>query len=326
MFLPVVFKTPETGWAGGASGAYYFKTDSVARVSFIQALGFFTQRGQNVQAIDATVYFPREKNIFYFHSSHIFFPDRFWGVGQKSLDEWKETYQFEQIRISPHLKHRFGKHFFAGLLSEFRYVYHTHYKTEGIFDSTALNGKMNYKTLGAGISLGFDNRNSTYWPTRGCLAQVLYSGFYKGLGSDYEFSKIIVDARFFRKTFFNQVLALQLYSYATFGQTPYRDLAALGGENNLRGMYTGRFRDKSLYSVIAEYRIPFQRKFAAVMFGGLGDVFDSPEKINTETIKYNFGAGFRAELLPGERLNLRIDYGYINRNNHGLYLTIGECF
>ena len=88
--IPVLFRTPETGWAFGASSSASFKTthrnDSLTRTSIIQVLGIFSQREQNVQGLDATIYFPKEKHILYFQASHSYFPDKFWGIGDKTIN------------------------------------------------------------------------------------------------------------------------------------------------------------------------------------------------------------------------------------------------
>ena len=78
--IPILFKTPETGWAYGLSASANFKTshknDTLTRTSVITALGIFSERQQNIQGLDATIYFPKEKYILYFNSSHSYFPDK----------------------------------------------------------------------------------------------------------------------------------------------------------------------------------------------------------------------------------------------------------
>ena len=99
--IPALFKTPETGWAFGASSSASFKTtfknDSLTRISVIQALFIFSQKEQNIQAIDASIYFPKEKYIFYLQSSHSYFPDKFWGIGENTKNSNEEKYAFENF-------------------------------------------------------------------------------------------------------------------------------------------------------------------------------------------------------------------------------------
>lgn len=328
LVLPVIFKSPETGFATGISGAWNFRMskDSLTRPSILQMVTLFTQRGQNVEAIDGTMYFPREKTILYLQSSHAYYPDKFWGLGPYTRDEWKEKYLFEQFYFFPHVKHKWGKHFFTGGLYEFQHVYNIGYTRGGAFDTCAFNGKSNYYVSGLGGSLSYDTRNAAYWPTKGMFTQLQYTGFNKFLLSDFNVDKIIFDTRFFKAVNTNQVIAIQVYSYLTFGSNPLRELAALGGTNNLRGIYNGRYRDKNFYSLIGEYRVPVYKRISCVVFGGLGSVFNNQRDIAVSAIKYSYGGGVRIALLKKEKLNFRIDYGYSDKRNNGLYFTVGECF
>lgn len=328
--IPILFRTPETGWAYGLSASASFRTshrhDTLTRMSVIQVLGIFSQREQNIQGVDATIYFPKEKYILYFNSGHSYFPDQFWGIGQYSRNEDMEKYTFEQFNISPHLKRKFFKHTFFGVMADYQNVIRVRYREDGKFDSIPFPGKSPYQLTGLGLTASYDTRNSTFWPTRGVFLQTQFIGFAKGLGSDYSYQKWMVEARLFKRVFKKHVLACQLYNYSTFGDTPFRSMASLGGSGNLRGFYQGRFRDKSMYSVIAEYRAEIIWRLSACVFGGIGDVYDKPKNINAGTMRYSFGGGIRLAILEKEKLNLRIDYGYYDKYNQGFYFTVGECF
>jgi hypothetical protein len=81
-----------------------------------------------------------------------------------------------------------------------------------------------------------------------------------------------------------------------------------------------------MYSAIAEYRAHIFWKISACVFGGVGDVYNQPKNISIGSLKGSFGAGLRLTILEKENLNLRVDYGYSDNYNRGLYFTIGECF
>lgn len=328
--IPVLFRTPETGWAYGLSTSANFKTthrnDSLTRISVITAIGIFSQRQQNIQGIDATIYFPKEKYIFYFQSSHSYFPDKFWGIGQTTKDADEEKYVFEQFNISPHIKRKVSKKLFLGLMADYQNVFKVNYIDDGLFDSTSFFGKTNYNVTGIGVSASYDTRNSTFWPTKGLFFQTHFTTYNKELASTYSFNKWMTELRVFIPLFKGHILAGQLYNYTTFGETPFRSMAALGGQGNLRGFYQGRFRDKSMYSAILEYRAHLVWHLSACAFWGVGDVYDEFRSINTGTLKYSFGGGLRLSLLEKEKLHLRLDYGYSDAYNNGFYFTIGECF
>lgn len=328
--IPVLFRTPETGWAYGLSASANFKTsykhDSLTRTSVVTLLGIFSERQQNIQGLDATIYFPKETYILYFNAAHSYFPDNFWGIGQYSKNTDVERYVYENLVISPHLKRKFFKHTFFGVLADYQSIFKVQYISGGLMDSTSFIGKNDYAILGLGATASYDTRNSTFWPTKGVFLQTQFTTYNKELASTYSFNKWTAEVRLFKKVFKNHVIAAQLYNYSTFGDTPYRSMASLGGAGNLRGFYQGRFKDNSMYSAIIEYRAPIFWRISACVFGGVGDVYNKPKDINTGTLKGSFGGGLRLSILEKEKLNLRVDYGYSDKYNQGFYFTIGECF
>jgi hypothetical protein len=328
--IPVLFKTPETGWAAGLSASANFKTthrnDSLTRISVITILGIFSQREQNIQALDATIYFPKEKFILYAQVSHSYFPDNFWGIGQYTKNTDIERYAFEQLVITPHIKRKFFKHTFFGILADYQNIFKVSYIQGGLMDSYSFFGKTKYNIFGLGLTASYDTRNSTFYPTKGVFLQTQFTSYNKEIASSYSFNKWVAEARIFKKVFKNHVIAAQLYNYSTFGETPFRSMASLGGAGNLRGFYQGRFRDNSMYSAIAEYRFPIFWKISGCVFGGVGDVYNKPKDINVASLKGSFGGGLRLTILEKEKLNLRIDYGYSDNYNKAFYFTIGECF
>ncbi len=329
--LPLIFRSPETWWAVGLSGSVSFKTsfknDTLTRTSNIQLLCLFTERKQNIQAIDATIYFPKEKYVLYFQSSHTFFPDKYWGLGPNTKEDY-ENYRFEQFYFTIHFKRQIAKNTFLGVLYEFQNLYNMNYIPNGRFDSTITFGKNGSFVSGFGGSIGYDSRNSGFWPTKGIFVQTLITYFNTYFGSQFNDLKTVIDLRYFKRIFKRHVLATQFYSYSNSGQAPLRELAMLGGSGNLRGFYQGRYRDNSMIAAIVEYRVPIYKRFAVCVFYGAGNVYNELEDLkNTAVnIKYSYGGGLRFAVLKNEKLNLRLDYGYYNKFNRGFYFTIGECF
>lgn len=328
--IPIVFSTPEMGFGYGLSGSVSFNTsyknDPETRNSIIQAMGIFTTRHQNVQFIDASLFFPKEKYILYLQCSHSYFPDRFWGIGPNTRNEDEEKYAFKQYNFFPHFKKKIFKRTFAGLIYEYQRVYKTHYLEHGVFDTSHFYGKNPYQVSGAGFSLSYDSRNSAAWPTKGIYMQSSYERYDRLLGSDYELGKWITDIRYYYNLVAEHIIAFQGYFYFTHGQTPLRELANFGGATNMRGFYQGRFRDKSMYSLIGEYRAPIYGRLSVVGFAGMGSVYSNDYRIALDKLKFSFGAGLRFAMLKKERLNLRLDFGYADNKNYGFYFTAGECF
>jgi outer membrane protein assembly factor BamA len=330
LIIPVIMRTPETGWGYGGSANVSFRTthrkDTLTRVSTIDALAIFTERGQNIQGIEGTLYFPKEKFIGYFQGYHVYFPDQFWGVGPDTKDEWHEKYVYEHAHAYLHIKRKIIKRLFAGIIYDYQNVFRLSYNKGAVFDTTFFAGKNPYAISGIGLSLSYDTRNATFWPTKGVFIQSHFTQYDKLYGSNYSFYKWLLELRVFKKVFKDHVIAAQINSNASFGQTPFRSMAVLGGQGNLRGFYQGRFRDNNLITFIGEYRAPIYWRFSLVAFGGIGNVYDVLPQLQSHPLLYSFGGGIRLALLEKDKLNIRIDYGYYNTYNSGFYFTLGECF
>ncbi len=332
LIIPTFFVTPEVGLAYGVSGSFAFKTsfnkDSLTRTSIIQGIGFLNTRQQNVQAIDASIYFPKENYILLGQLAHSYFPDRFWGLGPETKDKPFEHYLYEQYFINPHLKKKIAKHLWIGALYEFQYVNKiSGYPENGKFDTAPFKGKKKYQVSGAGLSISYDTRNTTFWTSKGILITSQFTNFRKKIQSDYDLVKWITDVRYFYElNKSHHILAMQFYNYQTYGQTPLRELSAFGGSNNMRGFYQGRYRANSMITFITEYRLPIYGRFSSIIFGGIGDVYNQYSDLSLSNLKYSYGAGLRFSILAKEKLNIRVDYGFSSKFNRGIYVTFGECF
>ena len=75
-----------------------------------------------------------------------------------------------------------------------------------------------------------------------------------------------------------------------------------------------------------EYRQYFWWKFGFVVFGGVGDVAPELTKFTINTIKYSYGLGLRFLFNKEEKVNLRVDLGFGNDGNSGIYFGIEEAF
>jgi outer membrane protein assembly factor BamA len=330
LILPVVSKSVETGWSFGVVGALSFrisKSDTVSRISNMQALALYSLKKQFVAAINGSQYFNREKFILNEQISYSSFPDKFWGLGNNRPDSAEEPYSFNQYYIYFHFMRHLGNKFFIGSLFEFQNVLKTEYVKGGAFDQQDIAGKNGYQASGLGLSFTYDNRNDAYAPDKGSFGQVFFNRFDNIFGSDYDFTNVVVDLRKYIRIYKRQVLALQAYSLSNIGkQIPIRSLAALGGFNSMRGFYNGRYRDKQLLVFQSEYRFPIYKRFGAVAFGSLGDVAKSFGEFGFNDLKYSVGGGLRFALTKKEKLNLRLDYGIGKGGNSGLYFQLGEAF
>lgn len=331
LILPLAARSIETDWSFGVAGSFTFRfspKDTVTRTSNSQAIVLYSLRRQFIAAINGTTYFPGERYILNHQISYSYFPDKFWGLGKNAPDENVENYTFRQYYVYGHLQRQLKTGFFAGLLYEYQRVLAINYEAGGLFDQQAVPGRKPYDISGAGLSLTYDTRNNAFAPDRGAFAQVFFNHFMPALGSNFRYTDYVVDLRRFLLVHRQQVLALQFYGQFNVGDVPLRSLATLGGSNNMRGFYDGRYRSKLQAAFQAEYRIPLFWRLGAVGFAGLGNNGDRLSELNFRQIKFSYGGGLRVALNRKERLNLRLDYGFgLGQSlSQGLYFQLGEAF
>ena len=109
------------------------------------------------------------------------------------------------------------------------------------------------------------------------------------------------------------------------GDPPFYRLPNIGGISVLRGLYDGRFRDKTMAAVQAEYRFPIWKIVGGAVFAGVGEVAERPADLSLADLKLAGGLGLRVTLDPKERINLRIDLGF---SHYGIFpiVVITEAF
>ena len=329
LVFPVVARSIETDWSFGlASSATLrlFTKDTTARTSNIQLLALYTLKKQLVSAILGTEYFRHEKYVLHEQLSYSSFPDKFWGLGQDTPDSTEEDYKFRQYYINLHLLRKIAPSIFVGTLFELQDVMDVDYNANGLFDKENIAGREGYLVSGLGLSLTYDNRNDAFSPDKGNYVQAYFNHFDHVIGSKYNYTNWVIDARKYMRIYKNQVLAMQAYWFANEGKdVPIRSLAALGGNNSMRGYYEGRYRDDDKYVMQAEYRVPVYKRWGVVGFAGMGNVCHGIDDI-TINCKYSWGGGIRFALNKNEKLNIRMDYGISSDHTSGLYFQLGEAF
>jgi outer membrane protein assembly factor BamA len=359
LVLPIIARSIETGWSFGLASAstfHLYKRDSAirteaaesgltggqtsdscanranfkrktySRTSNAQAIALYTTRKQFVTALNGSIYFPGERWIINEQFSYSSFPDNFWGLGKRAPDTSEESYKFKQYYIYLHPQFQIGRNLFLGTVYEFQRVFDVAYPEGGLFDQDNVVGRHGYHVSGLGLSLTYDTRNNAFCPDRGMMLQFYFNHFTGVLGSDYQYTNFVLDLRRFIYVYKRQVLALQAFGTFNAGEVPLRSLAYLGGANNMRGYYAGRYRDKNAGVLQAEYRIPLWWRIGAVGFGDVGNVGPELSDINFHHVKYSYGGGLRIALNQAEKLNLRLDYGLAKGSSQGFYLQLGEAF
>lgn len=193
-------------------------------------------------------------------------------------------------------------------------------------------------------ALIFDTRDFEPDPTRGSYIEIAneYSGKY--IGSQFDFNKLFLQARYYQKLPFGRrtVLTGRIGIGNIFGKnapffefqdqwSPDGSINALGGKQSLRGYRANRFLARSLAFAnielryrIAEIKLSKQRfAFGIAPFFDAGTVRDDWKDLNFSNIKYSYGGGLR--IAWNQSTILFFDYG-VSKEDKLFFFGIGQGF
>lgn len=328
LWLPVIFYTPETKWALGMGGLYYFRPSArriKTRPSNIGAFLIYTQRKQVIIDIAPDLYFKNEEYRLWGNIGFSKYVDKFYGIGNDTLIDNEENYTSRITRLSinlvkrVHPKLNFGIRYYLEFNKIIEVEEDRHLAKREILGSTGGTAS------GIGLVMNWDTRDNIFCPSSGSYHQLFATFYHKGLGSDYDFTVFNLDLRKYVPLFSSHVLAFQGYLNFISGSPPFQLLSLFGGASTMRGYYLGRYRDKDMIAFQMEYRIALWKRIGLVGFVGYGDVADKVSHFDLEYFKHSIGFGFRYLFSPEEKLNIRLDVGF-GKDSLGFYFTVSEAF
>jgi hypothetical protein len=327
VIVPLVMYSPETHLGAGGLVVRFFRVgDSPieSRVSSLSLIALVTTRHQAIVELLPELYWDNESNYFAARLEYQRYPDSFWGIGARTPDDAEERYLRERLRLRLTPRRRVTGRFFLGLGFDFILQDGT-YSDSGIFAMQDIPGEEGGFTSGVGPAALYDTRDNTVSSRAGTLLQASWLGFHEAVGSNYHFWKLITEARHFFPVAQESALGLRYYGEFHNGNVPYYHLAMIGGDELLRGYFLGRYRDRHLVALEAEYRFPLFWRFGGVVFAGAAEIADRPSEFDADPVRVAGGGGLRFALSQEERLNLRLDAG-VGPGTFGVYFTAREAF
>lgn len=329
--FPYTSYQPETSWMGGLTGAYYFKSHHLSRISSVTASAEYTLRNQFSFNISPKIFLKNDKWLIYSNLNIRNYPDYYYGRGNK-INDLKQTYTSKNVNVNVQPQFLIRKNLFIGGLIEYR---NEKLSTDSSFDAKkdyiysnfGPEGWTPFSQLTLGLLFSFDNRDNQFYPFKGFFVKSMFGFAGQKWGSTYSVKTFSMDIRQFIPVIHNSTFAWQFYCKGVLSENnvPFQLLPSPGGIDLLRGFQQGMFRDNCLMLLQTEYRLPVYKKFKAAVFCSAGDVFNS-SNLQTDKLKIAYGAGLRYQLNDA-RVHLRLD---IAKNNYGnkpqFYLTASEAF
>ena len=331
---PTVGYAPETSWEFGMSTLflYYAKRDTTNRLSEVKGWSFVTLEKQYGFWFHHALYSDQNKWFFLGRARWQHFPLLYYGVGPDTPRDHIALVDANYLLLKERVLRNITGSFFVGLELDYQGLFKVDFREEPEGSQITLPlGHEGSQNLGAGIGLIYDNRHNVLNVRHGTFSELAFLHSNTAWGSDYSFSSVISDNRWYYPTTPNQVFAAQIYGQFTFGDVPFNQLALMGGEELMRGYYTGRLRDKNYVGTQVEYRfLPFTRKkpfsrIGGALFMGAGNVFSDEDPFQVSKFVLAGGGGVRFLIFKEKDIYTRFDVAF-TKEGPGYYVFIGEAF
>lgn len=331
LMYPVVAYSPETNLEFGLSSLFvrYAKGDTNNRLSELNAFLFYTLENQYGGIVEHALYTDKNKWFFLGKMKFQSFPLSYFGIGPNTSRTKIARVDAFQFQLKERFLRQIRGNFYGGLELDFQHLGNVDFALEPANPNFQLPRGANGSTnLGFGLGLLYDNRHNVLNVRDGLFAEAAFIHYHPRLGSRFNFTTFTTDVRYFVPIRKRNVLALQTIGQYTYGEVPFNQLALMGGENMMRGYYTGRYRDNHYMAFQAEYRMlpfSFAKRFGASVFVGTGLVGPSFSGLRAKNMVVAGGAGLRFLLFPKKDVWVRLDFAVTEEGN-GVYIFIGEAF
>lgn len=329
--LPIVYVTPETSWAFGVAGIYSFYLDKpdpqlITRPSQLQLAFAYTLKNQVLVYLPYDIFTAANRYRFNGEIGIYRYTYFYFGIGNEFPDYAGELFGISFSRVRLNALRRSGKSTYLGFRYWMEKFSINEVEATGLLSREPPLGINGGLVSGLGPMYQLDTRDNLFFPRKGSLveASLVFNGAF--FGSDFIFSKFSINAAKYLEPLPNTVLALNTYLELNYGDTPFNQLALLGGGKRLRGYYEGRFRDNHLVILQGEWRFPVWKRFKGAIFGGTGLVSDKVQHFSAQHLRLAGGIGLRYLALKQQQIHIRADIAWGENGNNGFYLTIGEAF
>jgi outer membrane protein assembly factor BamA len=324
---PYIYYTPETELAFGAGGilVFYTSDDTIILPSKVVLGGYYSTKAQYKVTLDPAFYFYENSLFVNLPLSFGYFVDKYFGIGPNSLDDGDEDYISRVYTAT--LFVQIPSYWFSsdrtGLIVDFNYTEMVDKQTNPELINNAVTGSEGGSFYGIGLQAVWDSRDNLFFPNDGKYSSLKFLSYPIG---DFNFYSLELDVRHYSSFSEDHILAGQAYLLASGGDIPFYKVPSMGGQNRMRGYYYGRYRDNVYLTLQLEYRQFFWWRLGYVLFGGVGVVAASPDKLRIDDFEVSYGAGLRFLFNEEQKVNVRVDLGITRSGSTGIYFGIEEAF
>ena len=335
--VPIFSISKETGMLFGLTKFNDFNvgskesTDSLAQPSTFTGLIYYTQKEQFKVNFETDIMFRENSKNVKGRITFLNFPLLFYGVGNETVKADAATVLYESFEFVGSYNHRIKPNFFGGIT--YKYLNDIKVEYTDTTESTPLVPDYDVSQnkglrSGLGFQFTYEGRDNRLNPFKGAYMNAEFDFFEDWLGSDFNYNRLIVDLRKYIPLIDSNklILATQVIGEFVTDGANIQALPALGGPDwGARGVYFGRFRDKSSLTANMELRFPLFWILGGTAFGGVGQVGPNLAAFDWNGNHYTYGGGLRLMVSSKNRVNLRLDMGF-SEDDSAFILSFSEAF
>jgi len=337
-FVPILISNAETGVQVGALVMRFLNPgDTADNPSTVELAARVSQKSQMQVDVVPEWYLDHNRLHIVGDLDYIRWPADFYGIGNGSdipIDS-ADAYLAQGFSGDLTAEREILPKLFLGPRARFNYEDISSKSPHALLIDT-VPGKDGGLVSGLGGVLTYDDRDAIYWARRGGILRAKGLWYRSWWGSDFDYDAYCLEAR----RFFPVSATGALGFAATFelhdGDVPFRELSTANGDQLMRGLVRGKYRDLDMLILQAEYKSylpdwdwlshPWVRnRIGWAVFAEAGQVAHSPGDISWEGYRAGYGIGLRYAMNPAQRLNIRADLGFVD-NGIAPAIDIKEAF
>jgi len=326
VIAPIPGYSPQIGWNLTLGGGYFFDNgdeNSDTPPSVIGGFAMAAENGSYAYGGGANLHLLNDNFRLKFGAVYVDVRYQFYGIGNEQNES---GIRLDLLQSGPLYfatgSWRVWKKLYVGL----GYLYgdiDTRLRLElperPFFDPT-----IRLKLAGVTIPIEIDSRDHEQFPRDGWLINARGVVYRESLGSDFDAETIKITVNRYLPMRDQDVLALRLMVKDTSENTPFFLVSSFGGSSDLRGYPSGRYRDRMMYAMQAEYRWQIRDRWILTGFAGVGEVAERFSNFG-ENFLPAAGVGARYVLSEKHRVSLSADLA-VGNDGVEFYFGVGEAF
>lgn len=320
---PVPGRSPPFGWSLALASAYFLDAPDGQKPSVLGGFGWYSENDSYAFGAGGNLHLDDDRLRVKFGAAYLDVRYRFYGIGSDndrgiSIDILQEApvyFTTATYRLWRQLYIGLG---YLGGSVETRVDFAIE-DPGGFFDPS-----LDLDIGAAMIPFAYDTRDHEYFPRSGWLVDGRVAWYREGVGSDFDANTFQIAANRYLTFGDDDVLALRGYFRTTGGDAPFFLLSTFGGNTDLRGYPSGRYRDRMMYSLQAEYRWQVNERWIVTGFAGFGEVAPELDEFGRDLLPAA-GVGARLVLSKKQKVSLSFDIAQ-GRDGTEYYFGVGEAF